>query len=210
MTKGITKGERTRLEIVKRAAPLFNRQGYHGTAISDLMRETKLQKGGIYRHFHSKEQLARAAFDYAWQIASKNRLQSLDGVSNRVDRLKQFVANFVERRSDCVPGGCPLLNAAIEADDGNPALRTRARRALGEWLKRIETLVIEGVARREINREVNPREVAGLLVATLEGALMISRLTGNDQALRTAKRHLHSYLEAEVRIPKLSPELSRR
>jgi TetR/AcrR family transcriptional repressor of nem operon len=195
------KGERTRQEIVKRAAPLFNRQGYYGTAISDLMRETKLQKGGIYRHFHSKEELARAAFDYAWQIASTNRLQSLDRVSNRADRLKQFVANFVERRSDCVPGGCPLLNTAIEVDDGHPALRTRARRALGEWLKWIETVVTEGVARREINRQVNPQEVAGLLVATLEGALMISRLTGNDRALRVAQNHLDAYLEAEVGIP---------
>ena len=62
----MTKGERTRQEIVRNAAPLFNTKGYEGTSLSDLMAATGLQKGGIYRHFASKEELAAEAFDYAW------------------------------------------------------------------------------------------------------------------------------------------------
>ena len=63
------KGEETRQEIIRRAAPIFNRKGYSGAALSDLMRATGLEKGGIYRHFESKEELAGDAFDHAWKVA---------------------------------------------------------------------------------------------------------------------------------------------
>jgi hypothetical protein len=40
------KGEQTRQEIIRRAAPLFNQKGYEGTALSDLMQATGLKKAG--------------------------------------------------------------------------------------------------------------------------------------------------------------------
>ena len=39
-------GEQTRQEIIRRAAPLFNQKGYEGTALSDLMQATGLEKAG--------------------------------------------------------------------------------------------------------------------------------------------------------------------
>jgi TetR/AcrR family transcriptional repressor of nem operon len=63
------KGEQTRQEIIRKAAPIFNQKGYSGAALSDLMRATGLEKGGIYRHFESKQELAGDAFDHAWKIA---------------------------------------------------------------------------------------------------------------------------------------------
>ena len=59
----MSKGEQTRERILARSAQLFNRQGYSGSSLSDIMRETGLEKGGIYNHFSSKEQLALEAFD---------------------------------------------------------------------------------------------------------------------------------------------------
>src|SRR5215469_8373534 len=54
----VRKGEQTRKEIIRKAAPIFNQKGYDGAALSDLMRATGLEKGGIYRHFESKQELA--------------------------------------------------------------------------------------------------------------------------------------------------------
>src|SRR6201988_4940007 len=102
------KGERTRREILRNAAPLFNTKGYEGTSLSDLMAATGLQKGGIYRHFSSKEELAAEAFDYTWGAAWKARLLHLDEKANGVEKLKQLIANFIDHRS-AVAGGCPVL-----------------------------------------------------------------------------------------------------
>ena len=85
------KGEQTRQEIIRKAAPIFNQKGYAGAALSDLMRATGLKKGGIYRHFESKEELARDAFDHAWKVAMDARFEGTEEIPNTVDRLKQIV-----------------------------------------------------------------------------------------------------------------------
>ena len=59
------KGLKTRQRIVEMAAPVFNRQGFAGASMRDLISATGLEKGGIYNHFDSKEQLALEAYDFA-------------------------------------------------------------------------------------------------------------------------------------------------
>jgi TetR/AcrR family transcriptional repressor of nem operon len=189
------KGRQTRQEIVRRAAPLFNRQGFAGTSMSDLMQATGLQKGGLYRHFPSKQSLAQEAFDYTWEKAVSERLDGVDKVPGSIPRLKAMIDNFVEKRAHLVPGGCPLLNTAIESDDGNPTLRARARKALANWTNRLSTIVSEGIQSGEIAPSVNPAELADTIVATLEGALMISRLRQSEAPLHTARKHLSATLD---------------
>ena len=194
------KGEQTRQEIIRKAAPLFNQRGYEGAALSDLMQATGLEKGGIYRHFDSKQQLAEEAFDYAWRQALDTRFEGTQQIANAVDRLKQIIRNFGDRTAGLVPGGCPLLNTAIDSDDGNPALRRKARRALSSWLSRLRWIIEEGQRSGEIRRDVNSRELPTLIVGALEGSLMVSRLLRNDGPRDVACRHLEEYLETSVRV----------
>src|SRR6266853_5361659 len=163
----MTKGELTRRKIVEAAAPIFNQRGYEGSSLNDLMEATGLKKGGIYRHFASKEELAAEAFDYTWEAAWKARLLHVDEKANGIEKLKQFVANFVDYRSPVV-GGSPILNTAIDADDGNPVLRARAAKALRSWLSRLQTIVEHAKERGETRAGVDPKAVATLIVASLE------------------------------------------
>jgi TetR/AcrR family transcriptional repressor of nem operon len=196
----MSKGGNTRRRIVAEAATLFNQRGFRGGSIADLMQVTGLEKGGIYRHFATKEELAAEAFDYAWQAATDVRMQDLDSIPNSVDKLKRFMKNFIERRP-AVPGGCPLLNTAIEADDGNPILRERARKALRQWQDRLAEIVKAGVQRREIRSGIDPKKLVTLIIGSLEGALMISRLERDRDALLETQSHLENYLDSEVRLP---------
>jgi TetR/AcrR family transcriptional repressor of nem operon len=199
MEMDVTKGEQTRNEIVRKSAPLFNQKGYEGTSLSDLMAATGLQKGGIYRHFSSKEELATEAFDYSWGKAVSGRLDGVAEVPDCVNRLKKMIDNFVELRAGLVPGGCPLMNTAVEADDGNAALRARAKKALQNWTARLSKITLEGIKKQEINHGVDPLKLSQLIIGSLEGALLISRLQKNDEPLRAIKEHLTDYLEQNVR-----------
>src|SRR5215469_17113898 len=196
------KGEETRQEIIRKAAPIFNQRGYDGAALSDLMRATGLEKGGIYRHFVSKEQLASEAFEYAWKLAMDARLEGTQNVPNTVDRLKRIVRNFRDRRSGLVPGGCPLLNTAIDSDDGNSQLRAKARQALSSWLDRLQLIAEEGRRRGEIGSDVDSLKLATLIASTLEGSFMVTRLQRNEGPLNLACDHLEEYLETKVRARK--------
>ena len=195
----MTKGELTRKRIVEAAAPIFNQHGYEGSSLNALMEATGLKKGGIYRHFASKEELAAEAFDYTWETAWKTRRLHVDEKAKAIDKLKQLIANFVHRRSP-IPGGCPVLNTAVDADDGNPVLRARVLKALRSWMGRLETYVEEAQQQREAKPDVDPRGVATTIVASLEGALMISRIQRTDEPLRRVQSHLNEYLDKEVSI----------
>jgi TetR/AcrR family transcriptional regulator, transcriptional repressor for nem operon len=198
--RDMRKGEQTRQEIIRKAAPIFNRRGFDGAALSDLMKATGLEKGGIYRHFDSKQQLAAEAFDYAWRETFDARIHDLDSISNSVDRLKQLVANFVERRG-IIPGGCPLLNTAIDTDDGNSVLRDRARKALDGWRSYLISIIRAGIKSREIRSNLDAKKLATLMISSLEGAVMVYRLERSEEALRAVQTHLVNYLEAEARAP---------
>src|SRR5271155_3376965 len=155
------KGEETRRRIIEEAAPLFNQRGYEGCSIQDIMDATGLEKGGIYRHFESKEELAAEAFDFAWATTSEKRRQKLDSIPDHVDRLKQHIANFVTRSG--FPGGCPLLNTAVYTENGsengsakgNPVLRERVRQALSGWQTMLGEIVEAGKKAGTVRDEVD-------------------------------------------------------
>jgi TetR/AcrR family transcriptional repressor of nem operon len=201
-----TKGQQTRCEIVEKAAPLFNKKGFEGTSLSDLMRATGLKKGGIYRHFSSKEELATAAFDYSWGKAVEERLDGVAGVADCVGRLKKMIDNFVELRSGLVSGGCPLMNTAVESDDGNALLRRKALKALQSWSTRLSQITTEGIEKGHVNPRIDPLKLSHQIIASLEGALLISRLRNNNETLQDMRRQLHSYLEQNVRAKSLRPK----
>jgi AcrR family transcriptional regulator len=197
----LTKGEKTRDKIIRKAAVVFNKRGYSGASLSELMEETGLEKGGIYRHFESKEDLAVAAFDYAWSEIKQRRRARLDQIPTALGKLRGMVDGFASKPS-VVPGGCALMNTAIDADDGNPILRAHAREALREWQNYLEGFVRQGIKAGEIDSKASPAAIASTIISTLEGSLMMSRLSGDRSALNNARKHLHKMLDGIAKSQK--------
>lgn len=196
----MSKGTETRERIIARSAEAFNTHGYAGTAISDIMRTTGLEKGGIYRHFTSKDELALAAFDYSAQQVRQRFAASLANRAKGIEALHAFVDVFRSyAHNPPIIGGCPVLNTAIESDDTNPVLAQRAAAVIGEWRHTIRTAVIQGIEHGEIRAEVDGDALAMVLIATLEGAVMLARLLHDETPLVQATTHLHQYIDREVR-----------
>jgi AcrR family transcriptional regulator len=192
----MSKGELTRERILARSAQLFNRQGYFGASLADIMRETGLEKGGIYNHFSSKEQLALESFDYAYGLVQQRVRQALVGKFNAIERLLAIVSVFQSIVEDPpVAGGCPILNTAIEADDANEPLRNRAREAMDSWRTTIHRIINKGIERQEIRPAVNADEIASILIVTLEGAIMLSNLYKDPIHMQRATNHIVQYIE---------------
>jgi TetR/AcrR family transcriptional repressor of nem operon len=189
------RGEATRRRIVEQSAAVFNQHGYSGTSMSELMTATGLEKGGLYRHFASKQDLAAAAFDYAWETVSEPRWRGLEDCTSSVDRLLLLVKNFVEQPPRTLPGGCPLLNTAVDSDDGNALLRSKARAALDRWRAKIADIVHQGQQDGELRGGIDPGAVAAIVIASLEGAVMMSRLEKTREPLHAVGAHLAEYVQ---------------
>ena len=74
-------------------------------------------------------------------------------------------------------------------------VRTR-KDALDQWRSSIAEIVRTGQRARELRREVDPVAVATLVIASLEGAVMMSRMEQTREPLFTVGRHLAEYLES--------------
>ena len=190
------RGEGTRRRIVEQSAAVFNRRGYAGTSMSELMAATGLEKGGLYRHFESKEDLAAAAFDYAWETVNEPRRRGIENCATAIEKLLLLVKNFVEQPPRTLPGGCPVLNTAIDSDDGNAVLRGKARAALDQWRAGIADIVHEGQQNGELRDEIDPAAVATVVIAGLEGAVMMSRMERTREPLHMVGKHLAGYLQS--------------
>jgi AcrR family transcriptional regulator len=192
-----TKGERTRQRIVELAAPVFNRQGYAGASLRDLIGATGLEKGGIYNHFGSKEQLALEAYDYAMSRVTESLARSQEGATDAVDRLTRMIQAFARNaRRPSIDGGCPMMNTAIEADDTNSELRDRARESMTLWHRLVGRIVKDGKADGTLVADVDPNALASTITASLEGALMLARLYDDPAHMDRVVDHLVAHAES--------------
>ncbi|MBX9450049.1 MAG: TetR/AcrR family transcriptional regulator [Taibaiella sp.] len=192
----MSKSERTKQFIVEKTAPVFNAKGYAGTSINDLMNATGLSKGSIYGNFENKDEVALAAFDYNFGKITAYLKSKISTTENAVDRLLMYPQTF--RNFLALPflqAGCPLLNTSTEADDTHPLLRKKAVNALISWKKSIANQVKRGIERKEIKPDIDPTEVAVILISMVEGAIMQAKVSGKTTDLDIAM----NYLEKSIR-----------
>jgi AcrR family transcriptional regulator len=192
---GPSKGERTRQRIIEKAAVLFNTRGAAGASMADVTAASGLEKGGVYNHFASKESLVVEAFDYAAGLVH-GRLDAAAARQTRpLARLKALLDVYREIALDPpLPGGCPLLNTAIEADDTNPALRERVRAAFVAWRRRIATAADAAVAAGEL-QPIDAKAFATTAIASLEGGVMLSRTFRDSRHIKAVVEHLNDWLD---------------
>jgi TetR/AcrR family transcriptional regulator, transcriptional repressor for nem operon len=180
----LTKADLTRQYIIEHAAPLFNKKGYAGTSMKDIMIATGLAKGGIYGNFESKDDVAAAAFDFSYQkLLSSIRLKigPEKTATGRLMAIVNFYRNFSLYSS--VEGGCVLLNTAIDADDAYPFLKKKAKAALKELLGWLQGYFESGVNKNEFRRTIRPRREAEMLFAMIEGGIMMAKLSDDHGTL---------------------------
>jgi TetR/AcrR family transcriptional regulator, transcriptional repressor for nem operon len=197
-TATLTKGERTKQQIIEQVAPLFNAQGYFGTSLSDVLEVTGLPKGTIYRYFESKDDLALAAFDFAYARLREKFAKAIRENKNTVKRLLAIITEYSALLDDpYLYGGCPIFNTAVEGDDAHPVLLERARQAMDEWRNMIHITIRKGKERKEM-KQINEDEVASVLISAIEGAIVMAKLYKDKKHIRRTVEHLKNYVQATV------------
>lgn len=200
-----SKGERTRAEIIRKSAELMNSQGFLSAPLSAVIAATGIQKGGLYRHFDSRETLAAEALDHAVSQVRERFRQALENQHEACGRLLALVGAYGDGDDPAqlpMPGGCPIMNSAIEADHAHPALRERAQAAMSGWHGLLVHIVEAGLRAGEIRPGVVPQAVASTVIACIEGAVMLTHLYGDATHWRAVRRHLETYVEQELRPPR--------
>ena len=138
--------EQTRQLIIEKALPIFNKKGYHAASLSDITSATGITKGAIYGNFKNKDEVALASFDRAVEIIMGTMGKLVREKKNAPDKLMAIVdyyAAYVNKPP--IPGGCPILNSSIEADDNLPFLRARVIRTIALIKDSLVKIINRGV-----------------------------------------------------------------
>ncbi len=199
----MSKGEETKAMIIEKSAALFNQQGYAGSSMSDIMQVTGLQKGGIYNHFVSKDDLALQAFDFAVSQIKQRYREAWGSKQHSIERLQAIISVFRvyidNPEHPIIKGGCPLLNTAVESDDAHPALKARAKQAMNSWRDLFSGIMRKGMKKGEIQPNINVDEVASIIISTLEGSVMMTKLCDDSIHIERAIAHLNNYIDSSLR-----------
>ena len=65
---------------------------------------------------------------------------------------------------------------------------------MSSWLRLVGRIVKDGAREGELSPEADPREMASVVVGTLEGAMMLSKLFDDPQHMERAVVHLKRHL----------------
>ncbi|MFZ1806823.1 MAG: TetR/AcrR family transcriptional regulator [Cyclobacteriaceae bacterium] len=188
--------EITREKILKQSGHLFNTQGYKATSISDITKATGFTKGAIYRHFENKAELELETLSHlSAQMFGylRVKIKEEQTAPGKLKAIFQFFETYVSKPP--VKGGCPLLNVAIEVDDAHPALRKRAVLMLDMFKGSIVTILSNGVKYNQLKPGIDKEYYATVIIAGLEGAIMMSKLRGNDDDIVRMAKHLTQLVE---------------
>lgn len=180
----MSKAAQTRQLIIERTATVFNKKGFAGTSLSDMVEVTGLTKGSIYGNFKNKEEVALAVYRYNTGQLSKNMKGWIAESKGAHSRLLAFV-DFYRQNWKAIfeNGGCPILNAAAESGDTMPSIKATVKITLEGWEKTISRIIEEGIKEKKFKQEKDPEEYAGLFIMMIEGGILRSKIADSPEKL---------------------------
>jgi TetR/AcrR family transcriptional regulator, transcriptional repressor for nem operon len=193
------KAERTKQFIVEKTAHLFNTKGFAGTSLNDITEATGLTKGSVYGNFANKDEVALAVFDYNYSCVLNIIKKEMDTRNTAIEKLLVYIDVYDNFLQNPFPiGGCPILNTAVESDDTHPALKLKAAKAILDWKNNIERIIKQGKIDKELRQDVSAENVALTIIASIEGSIMLTKLTGKlnyrDAVLESVKKLILSLI----------------
>jgi TetR/AcrR family transcriptional repressor of nem operon len=195
----MTKGDRTKQYIIEKAAPLFNKNGYAGTSLSDIMKVTGLAKGGLYGNFKNKDEIAALTFDYSYTKIKSAILMKLSGCTTNMEKLiavLHFYRSYITNPP--IEGGCPLLNTSVEADDSFPFLKKRARAAQNEMLGSLLHFFQAGKKNGEFISSMNAQVEAEDMYALIDGAIVMAKINDSPAILHRILDRIRHHIENDL------------
>lgn len=192
----LSKADRTKLFIIEKSAPIFNKKGYAATSMADILQATGLAKGGIYGNFKNKDEIALEAFAYSFnklREALRFEIKQQKTSQGKLNAILDFYYNYSV--SPVIEGGCVLMNTAVDADDAIPFLKERAKQGLKEMLGSLKYIIEKGIETGEFSKKLNALDEAELIFATIEGGIMMSKLNDSPGILNKLLENLKGQIK---------------
>ena len=168
----MAKADDSKGKTLTAAVKLFRQQGYHGTALHDILAAGGAPRGSLYFHFpKGKEEIGAGALSLAGETVRQAIVQAAeksDSAESFLVRIVRAMASDLER-SD-YREGCPIATTALETAAQSEVLGAATRTAFQKW----ELEIKRGLFRFGLTSG-DADLVATMVLSQLEGALLLAR-----------------------------------
>ena len=189
-----------RSQILDAAASLISQRGYTLTSVDDVIRAAGLSgKSHFYHYFKSKEELGYEVLNRQFERFAERGLAVLrEPMIDPLERLALFIDSLVALQAErgC-KGVSPVGNLAAEMIDAHEGFRQRIEMVFERWSIQIQSLLWE--ARAQLHDDVDAARLARFIIATLEGALLMSRVKRDIGVMQGIAVDLKRFIGMHVR-----------
>src|SRR5437762_13125057 len=162
--------------ILDLAERLVQTRGFNGFSYADIADSLGMTKASLHYHFPAKAELGRRLIG-RYEKNFLAALEKIDGTAKGArDKLRRYAGIYADVLGDDRMCLCGML--AAESATLPKAMQKELRHFFDENERWLAAVLEEGRRADELGFSGAPREVATLLVSSLEGAMMLARSHG--------------------------------
>jgi AcrR family transcriptional regulator len=191
--------EATRRKILQAAFAEFYKNGFQGGSLNQIVEAAGTTKGALFHHFAGKQELGYAVVDeIIGPLLEQRWLEPLADSTDPITELKRIFRYFVKEdiKSGSYVQGCPLNNLAQEMSPLDEGFRNRLDGLYAAWRNRYAEALAAGIKSGTVRKDVSPRKVASLLVASQMGIWGTGKSSQSGELMTQASEALSGYLES--------------
>lgn len=185
--------------MIRSAARLFQRQGYLGTGLVQVVEECGAPRGSIYFHFRGgKEELGLEVIDL-WEHGTVNLVHKC--AEKAKGDPAEMVVNLAKSLGDTMQRsgfvqGCPVSTTALEMTPASETLRVACDHLFVEWQGALQGHFVQAGLSEE-----RATALASITVSALEGALILTRTSLSTRPLEIVGQEMSALVTASLPTP---------
>lgn len=173
----------TREKILRAATELMWQHGYGRTSPAQVMEASGVGQGSFYHHFPDKRSLGLAVVEDIVRKTGEALETTFSEDLPPMQRIHEWVRLACTRYRPPCDRGCPLGKLGIEMAGEDPAFRDAIASGFGLIRRRFAAALREAGAAGQLEDAVDPDGLAELLLAGIEGAILIAQCDGDGAAM---------------------------
>lgn len=174
----MTASTKTRESLIDAAYRLASVKGFDRVSTAEILEEAGVRRGSLYYFFPGKDALGLAVLERVRTEFMALLDQTLGAaVAPEVALDRFFKAALRKHRETGFVGGCLWGNTAMEMSDTNPAFAKVVGDVFDAWIARLTNVMQAGQETGVFRADRKPADVARMIVATMEGGILLSRLS---------------------------------
>ncbi len=184
--------ETSKDKLISTASRLFQLQGYHGTGLNHILKESGAPKGSLYYYFpDGKEQLAVESVELTAEHVRERIKRGLDQKTDAAEAIQDFIEKMAEQyQHDAIQEGVPIAAVALET----ALFSERIRKACQNGYESFQQVFTDKLLESGYEEE-RARELGIVINSMIEGAFLLSFTMGNNEPLLLAAKNIQALLK---------------